>query len=241
MASLAIFIAFSVLCCGVQAQTDSITSEDILRSSFDNVTDNKSTLQVIANFSVSNQLSYLNLTGNITLLSVNSYTITSQVSTGPMFVLGGIDLNLNLNVNLNDSTGQGLISFSGNQLTINNGSYSGHSYSSYNYLFTVSNTTVTIISGTFKASRILNVSSETLNITGGIFAGIDPKQALKIKSGTASTIGNRASCILNMNNGTLNIMGGTFIGSDIDYVMMTTSDTEIIIGSNNSSNSPTFK
>ncbi|KAA6402846.1 MAG: hypothetical protein EZS28_001633, partial [Streblomastix strix] len=241
MTSLAVFIAFAVLCCGVQAQTDSITSEDILRSNFDNITDNESTLQILANFSVSNQLSYLNLTGTITLLSVSSYTITSQVFIGPMFVLGGIDLNLNLNVNLNDSSGQGLISFSGNQLTINNGSYSGHSYSSYNYLFTVSNTTVNINSGKFTASRILNVSSETLNITGGTFAGIDSKQALKIKSGTASTIGNRASCILNMNNGTLYIIEGTFIGSDIDYVMMTTSDTEIIIGSNNSNNSPTFK
>ncbi|KAA6362256.1 MAG: hypothetical protein EZS28_042216, partial [Streblomastix strix] len=164
MKSLAVFVAFALLCSFVRAQ---VTSEDTLRTS---INGGASSLQVAANFSVSNQISQLNISVTKTI-SGNEYTITSEVTSGPMLVLGGSSFILQLDVNLNDSTGQGLINFSGRQMTITGGFYSGPSFSSANYLFTMSNTAIIIDSGTFTASKILNMSSGRLNLTGGLFTG----------------------------------------------------------------------
>lgn len=55
-----------------------------------------------------------------------SAQITSQVTTGPLFNLGGTNLDLTFTgISLTDSTGKGLIEFTGRKLTINEGTYSG--------------------------------------------------------------------------------------------------------------------
>ncbi|KAA6385718.1 MAG: hypothetical protein EZS28_018756, partial [Streblomastix strix] len=162
MKQLVIFVVLAVLCSFVRAQ---VTSEDDLRTSLGGSVP----FSIGANFSVSNQISYMNTTGS-KIISGNEYTIRSEVASGPMLLLGGSSFILQLDVNLNDSTGQGLISFFGRQMNIS-GFYTGPSFSSANYLFTVSNTSVIINSGTFTASKILNISSGRLSILNGTFTG----------------------------------------------------------------------
>ncbi|KAA6401689.1 MAG: hypothetical protein EZS28_002774, partial [Streblomastix strix] len=169
MKYLAIFVLLTVLCSVVRAQ---ITSEDTLRTS---LSIGQPSLSIGANFSVSNQISQLNLAGSKAISGIE-YTIKSEVASGPMLVLSGTSLILQLDVNLNDSTGQGLINFSGRQMTIISGFYTGPPFSSENYLFMMSNTQV---SGTFTGSSqdTLITSSDTEITIGGsdsttIFYGV---------------------------------------------------------------------
>ncbi|KAA6327912.1 MAG: hypothetical protein EZS28_053775, partial [Streblomastix strix] len=125
-----------------------------------------------------------------------------------MLALAGSYFNLNLNANINDSTGQGLISFSGNQLTITGGFYSGPSFSSTNYLFTFSNILVTINSGTFIASKILNINQYILNIFEGTFTG-SSQGAIGISNSYPTFIDLE---LIQFNGGMTNIDYGYFTG-----------------------------
>ncbi|KAA6384761.1 MAG: hypothetical protein EZS28_019712 [Streblomastix strix] len=60
------------------------------------------------------------------IILTGSQIITSQITTGPLFSLGGIYFDLRFTgISLTENTGKGLISHQGKELTINSGTYQG--------------------------------------------------------------------------------------------------------------------
>ncbi|KAA6383863.1 MAG: hypothetical protein EZS28_020611, partial [Streblomastix strix] len=172
MKAILIFSTFIALCFAVDVSVSS--RADLVTQLVTSVNAGSIIKLIISGtFGVSELISNTGLNSKEISLT-GSAQITSQVTTGPLFNLGGTNLDLTFTgISLTDSTGKGLIEFTGRKLTINEGTYSGQ-------LSTVSvpiikTTSATVIIGStsttpqFNAYRVFDITGGSLNFIDGSF------------------------------------------------------------------------
>ncbi|KAA6380260.1 MAG: hypothetical protein EZS28_024213 [Streblomastix strix] len=115
--------------------------------------------------------------------SGETLTVESKASIGPLISLSGTIHSLTIeDLNFDDTTGKGLISFSGYELILNNGIFSTAVTLPTNYLIQTSSAQISIEQTEFSAPKALFITAGSIDIISGTFTQTEPSEDALIKT-----------------------------------------------------------